>query len=83
MVYPKSDDQRQSLSVAVSKSFLFRSLDKEQSQEVLDAMFEKRVSDNFGELLRLGCVGGKAEMYIIMLRSQQTMGCCCFASLVK
>jgi len=48
VVYPKSDEQRQSLSLAVSKSFLFRSLDKEQSQEVLDAMFEKKVSNMVG-----------------------------------
>ena len=42
-MYPKTDQQRQSLTEAVSKSFLFRTLDKEQCQEVLDAMFEKKV----------------------------------------
>ncbi len=43
MVHPKTDEQRQSLANAVSRSFLFKSLDKEQCQDVLDAMFEKKV----------------------------------------
>lgn len=42
-VYPKSDEQRQQLSEAVKNILLFRSLDKEQMQEVLDAMFERKV----------------------------------------
>ncbi|XP_060080954.1 cAMP-dependent protein kinase type II regulatory subunit-like [Ylistrum balloti] len=43
IVYPKSDEQRKRLSEAVRCILLFRSLDVEQMQEVLDAMFEKKV----------------------------------------
>ncbi|XP_021358010.1 cAMP-dependent protein kinase type II regulatory subunit-like isoform X2 [Mizuhopecten yessoensis] len=43
IVYPKSDGQRKRLSEAVHHILLFRSLDVEQMQEVLDAMFEKKV----------------------------------------
>jgi len=42
-VHPKSDEQRQRLVKAVEKMFLFRTLDQEQTTEVLDAMFEKKV----------------------------------------
>lgn len=44
VVFPKSDEQRQSLTEAVRNILLFRALDKEQMQDVLDAMFEKKVS---------------------------------------
>ncbi|CAG5124405.1 unnamed protein product, partial [Candidula unifasciata] len=44
VVYPKSDDQRKRLNDAVKNILLFRSLDQEQLQEVLDAMFEKEVT---------------------------------------
>ncbi|GLV40535.1 Protein kinase cAMP-dependent regulatory subunit type 2 [Carabus blaptoides fortunei] len=44
VVFPKSDEQRQSLTEAVHNILLFRALDKEQMQDVLDAMFEKKVS---------------------------------------
>ncbi|KAL5015494.1 hypothetical protein ScPMuIL_009764 [Solemya velum] len=43
IVFPKSDDQRQRLSEAVEPILLFRSLEPEQMQDVLDAMFERRV----------------------------------------
>lgn len=43
IVYPKSDEQRKRLSEAVRNILLFKSLDVEQMQEVLDAMFEKKV----------------------------------------
>ncbi|XP_067003176.1 cAMP-dependent protein kinase type II regulatory subunit [Anabrus simplex] len=43
VVYPKSDEQRQRLADSVKNILLFRSLDKEQMQDVLDAMFEKKV----------------------------------------
>lgn len=43
IVYPKSDEQRQRLSSAVGNILLFRSLDSEQMNEVLDAMFERIV----------------------------------------
>ncbi|KAK6175500.1 hypothetical protein SNE40_013953 [Patella caerulea] len=42
LVYPKSDVQRQRLGEAVKDILLFRSLEPEQMQEVLDAMFEKQ-----------------------------------------
>lgn len=43
VVHPKTDEQRQRLAEAVSKIFLFGTLDQEQAVEVLDAMFEKKV----------------------------------------
>ncbi|XP_060536013.1 cAMP-dependent protein kinase type II regulatory subunit [Cylas formicarius] len=43
-IFPKSDEQRQRLSEAVRNILLFRSLDKEQMNEVLDAMFERKVT---------------------------------------
>ncbi|XP_062584787.1 cAMP-dependent protein kinase type II regulatory subunit-like isoform X1 [Saccostrea cucullata] len=45
IVHPKSDEQRQRLAEAVNHILLFRSLEPEQMQEVLDAMFEKKVVD--------------------------------------
>ncbi|XP_046999212.1 cAMP-dependent protein kinase type II regulatory subunit isoform X1 [Schistocerca americana] len=44
VIYPKSDGQRQRLADSVKHILLFRSLDKEQMQDVLDAMFEKKVA---------------------------------------
>ena len=44
VVNPKSDDQRKRLMESIKNILLFRSLDHEQMQEVLDAMFEKSVS---------------------------------------
>lgn len=43
VVFPKTDDQRQQLADAVRNILLFRALDKEQMQDVLDAMFERKV----------------------------------------
>lgn len=45
VVYPKTDEQRQRLGEAVKTILLFRSLDQEQMQEVLDAMFERKVKE--------------------------------------
>ncbi|XP_055921816.1 cAMP-dependent protein kinase type II regulatory subunit isoform X2 [Eupeodes corollae] len=42
-IFPKTDEQRSRLIDAVKNILLFRSLDKEQMNQVLDAMFEKRV----------------------------------------
>ncbi|XP_070559772.1 cAMP-dependent protein kinase type II regulatory subunit-like [Ptychodera flava] len=42
VVFPKSDDQRRRLQAAVKNILIFRALDQEQMQEVLDAMFEKK-----------------------------------------
>lgn len=43
VVYPKSDDQRKRLHEATKNILLFRSLEPERLQNVVDAMFEKRV----------------------------------------
>lgn len=43
VVFPKTDEQRTRLAEAVRNILLFRALDKEQMQDVLDAMFEKKV----------------------------------------
>lgn len=43
VVHPKTDEQRERLAEAVQGILIFRSLDTEQMQDVLDAMFEKRV----------------------------------------
>lgn len=43
VVYPKSNQQRANLEEAVKSSILFKTLDLEQMNEVLDAMFEKKV----------------------------------------
>ncbi|XP_052899011.1 cAMP-dependent protein kinase type II regulatory subunit isoform X2 [Anopheles moucheti] len=42
-IFPKTDEQRARLCDSVKNILLFRSLDKEQMNEVLDAMFEKIV----------------------------------------
>jgi len=46
IVHPKSDSQRKSLLEAVKEILLFRSLESEQLNEVLDAMFERKVTPN-------------------------------------
>ncbi|XP_063242250.1 cAMP-dependent protein kinase type II regulatory subunit [Bacillus rossius redtenbacheri] len=62
VVYPKSDEQRQRLAESVKNIFLFRTLDKEQTQNVLDAMFEKKViSDEY--IIRQGDDGD--NFYVI------------------
>jgi len=61
-VYPKSDQQRHRLSEAVKNIFLFRSLDPEQMQEVLDAMFERTV-DSGDYVIRQGDDGD--NFYVI------------------
>ncbi len=43
VVHPKTDDQRERLAEAMKGILLFRSLDVEQMQEVIDAMLETRV----------------------------------------
>lgn len=44
VVHPKSDSQRARLAEAVKHILLFRSLDGDQMQEVIDAMFERKVT---------------------------------------
>ena len=46
IIHPKSDSQRKSLLEAVKEILLFRSLEPEQLAEVLDAMFERKVTPN-------------------------------------
>ncbi|XP_003739419.1 cAMP-dependent protein kinase type II regulatory subunit [Galendromus occidentalis] len=46
IIHPKSDEQREILAMAVKNILLFRSLDASQMQDVLDAMFERRVVPN-------------------------------------
>lgn len=43
VVHPKTDEQRKRLTEAVKPILLFRALDPEQMQEVVDAMFERKV----------------------------------------
>lgn len=43
VIHPKSDEQRARLNEAVKNILLFRSLEAEQMQEVVDAMFEQKV----------------------------------------
>ena len=43
VIHPKTDEQRKRLAEAVSKSILFRNLDQEQYDEVIDAIFERQV----------------------------------------
>ncbi|XP_037035853.1 cAMP-dependent protein kinase type II regulatory subunit isoform X1 [Bradysia coprophila] len=43
-IFPKSDEQRSRLIESVRNILLFRSLDKEQMNQVLDAMFERKVT---------------------------------------
>ncbi|EDW01745.1 cAMP-dependent protein kinase type II regulatory subunit isoform X1 [Drosophila grimshawi] len=42
-IFPKTDDQRARLVESVKNVLLFRSLEKEQMNQVLDAMFERKV----------------------------------------
>ncbi|XP_075585317.1 uncharacterized protein LOC124498371 [Dermatophagoides farinae] len=44
--YPKSDEQRQRLGEATKNILLFRSLDPTDMNEVIDAMFERKVEAN-------------------------------------
>ncbi|KAL7646373.1 UNVERIFIED_CONTAM: hypothetical protein RMT77_003284 [Armadillidium vulgare] len=46
IIHAKSDEQRIRLSENVRNIFLFRSLDPDQIGEVLDAMFERKVTEN-------------------------------------
>ena len=44
VVHPKTDEQKKRLAEAVKHILIFRSLDAVQMQEVLDAMFERKVA---------------------------------------
>lgn len=71
VIHPKTDDQRKRLQVAVKDILIFKSLDHEQREYVLDAMFEKQVSTG-EKVIELGDNGdffyvvdsGKLDCYI-------------------
>ncbi|OBZ86427.1 cAMP-dependent protein kinase regulatory subunit [Choanephora cucurbitarum] len=44
IVIPKSDEQRESIRAAIGNNFLFKNLDEEQYEDVVNAMAEKRIS---------------------------------------
>nr|CAB3265159.1 cAMP-dependent protein kinase type II regulatory subunit-like [Phallusia mammillata] len=44
VIHPKTDGQRERLSKVIADMLIFSSLDTEQTQQVLDAMFERTVS---------------------------------------
>ncbi|EDV25345.1 cAMP-dependent protein kinase type II regulatory subunit [Trichoplax sp. H2] len=46
IVLPKTEEQRKRLEASVKSSFLFKALDEDQTIEVLDAMFERKVKVN-------------------------------------
>jgi hypothetical protein len=51
-VIPKSAEQRARINAAVHANFLFKSLDEEQFEEVVDAMAEKKIVAGEEVLLR-------------------------------
>ncbi|OWF55936.1 cAMP-dependent protein kinase type II regulatory subunit [Mizuhopecten yessoensis] len=53
VIHPKTDEQRDRLTEAICGILLFRCLELEQMQDVLDAMFEKEVSPGEG-IIRQG-----------------------------
>ena len=50
MVIPKTPEQIQRINASLRKNFLFRQLDEEQSEDLVNAMFEKKV-DNGVDLI--------------------------------
>lgn len=71
VIHPKSDEQRKRLQTAVKEILIFKSLDQEQREYVLDAMFEKTVPSG-EKVIELGDDGdyfyvvdsGKLDCYI-------------------
>lgn len=56
IVVPKDDATKSRIRRSVEHNLLFRNLDKEQLEQVIDAMFEKRIPKNV-ELIRQGDEG--------------------------
>ncbi|KAF9182715.1 hypothetical protein BGZ51_004481 [Haplosporangium sp. Z 767] len=56
MVIPKTDEQRRRIEVSISNNFLFKNLDEDQHEDVVNAMTEKRFKrgDN---VIEQGAVG--------------------------
>jgi len=50
VVIPKTPEQIQRINASLRKNFLFRQLDEEQSEDLVNAMFEKKV-DNGVDLI--------------------------------
>lgn len=81
LVYPKSDEQRARLGDAVRNILLFRSLDPSQMHEVLDAMFERKVSagekvivqDDDGDNFYV-VQSGKYSTYVLIEGQQKKVG---------
>ena len=44
VVHPKTEEQRQRLQTVMKAIFLFRALDSEQEVDILNAMFERKVT---------------------------------------
>lgn len=80
VIYPKTDLQRQTLKEAVKEILLFRSLEIEQLNEILDAMYEYKV--NSGDyIIRQGDDGDnfyvvERGLYNIYVNGQQLVGKC-------
>jgi len=62
VVHPKTDEQLQRLKKSVENILLFKSCDREQMKELLDAMFERKVSPE-DEIIRQGADGD--NFYVI------------------
>lgn len=62
-IFPKTDDQRSRLVEPVKNILLFRSLDKEQMNQVSDAMFEKKKVQPGEYIIRQGDDGD--NVYVI------------------
>jgi len=81
VVNPKSDEQRRRLNDSIKNILLFRSLDKEQMQEVLDAMFEKEVKIG-DEIIKQGDDGdnfyvidtGKYDIFVMVNGKPKLVG---------
>jgi len=80
VIYPKTDLQRRTLKEAVKEILLFRSLEFEQLNEILDAMYEYKV--NSGDyIIRQGDDGDnfyvvERGLYNIYVNGQQLVGKC-------
>ncbi|KAJ8651760.1 hypothetical protein O0I10_012670 [Lichtheimia ornata] len=68
-VIPKSDSQRERIRSSVGNNFLFRNLDEEQYEDVVDAMAEKHVA-NGDVVIEQGAVGD--YFYVV---EQGTLDC--------
>ena len=83
VVYPKSDGQRKALKESVKEILLFRSLESDQLNEVLDAMFEYKVKAG-DSIIRQGDDGdnfyvverGLYNIYVNTASGNQMVGKC-------